>query len=53
MSEWALKRFWKTVAVEEGDEGFSGRLDARPVRTPWARPGASNFGKAGRTRPRT
>lgn len=34
MSEWALKRFWKTVAVEEGDEGFSVRLDARPVRTP-------------------
>ncbi len=34
MSEWASKRFWSTVSVEAGPEGFSIRLDGRPVRTP-------------------
>lgn len=34
MSEWDPKRFWSTVTVEAGPEGFSIRLDGRPVRTP-------------------
>ncbi|MYA87334.1 MAG: ATPase [Boseongicola sp. SB0662_bin_57] len=34
MSEWGPKRFWSTVSVEAGPEGFSIRLDDRPVRTP-------------------
>lgn len=34
MSEWGPKRFWTTVSVEAGPEGFSIRLDDRPVRTP-------------------
>ena len=34
MSEWALKRFWSDVAVEAEGDGFSIRLDGRPVRTP-------------------
>lgn len=34
MSGWKAKRFWKTVAVEEGEGGWTVRLDARPVRTP-------------------
>lgn len=35
MSEWAAKRFWKTVEVCEDDAaGFSVTLDGRPVRTP-------------------
>lgn len=34
MSEWALKRFWKAVTVEEKEEGYAIFLDARPVRTP-------------------
>jgi len=34
MSDWKAKRFWKTVTVEAQDDGFTIRLDARPVRTP-------------------
>lgn len=34
MSEWGTKRFWNSVTVEAGPEGFSIRLDGRPVRTP-------------------
>ncbi|MXX87869.1 MAG: ATPase [Boseongicola sp. SB0677_bin_26] len=34
MSEWGPKRFWSTVSVEACPEGFSVRLDDRPVRTP-------------------
>ena len=34
MSEWGPKRFWSTVSVEAGPDGFSIRLDDRPVRTP-------------------
>ena len=34
MSEWALKRFWKAVAVEEAEGGFTVKLDGRGVRTP-------------------
>ena len=34
MSEWGSKRFWSTVSVAAGAEGFSIRLDGRPVRTP-------------------
>jgi chaperone required for assembly of F1-ATPase len=38
MSEWAAKRFWtSTEVVAEGD-GFSVRLDGRPVRTPAKKP---------------
>ena len=38
MTEWALKRFWTTVAVSEQDGGFAIQLDGRPVRTPAKRP---------------
>ncbi|EAQ05164.1 hypothetical protein OB2597_07760 [Pseudooceanicola batsensis HTCC2597] len=38
MSEWAPKRFWKTVAVTESEGGFGVALDGRPVRTPAKRP---------------
>lgn len=34
MSEWALKRFWKSTDVAQGEAGFAIRLDGRPVRTP-------------------
>ena len=34
MSEWALKRFWKTATAEETDNGFAVFLDGRPVKTP-------------------
>ena len=34
MSEWAMKRFWTAVAVEETAAGFTVRLDGRPIRTP-------------------
>lgn len=34
MADWAAKRFWKDVTVHEEPEGFSVRLDGRPVRTP-------------------
>ena len=29
-----MKRFWKSVSVAEGDEGWRVLLDDRPVRTP-------------------
>lgn len=34
MSEWALKRFWTKVDVEEADEGHRVTLDGRRVKTP-------------------
>ncbi len=34
MSEWKAKRFWKEATVSEDSDGFSVRLDGRPVRTP-------------------
>lgn len=34
MSEWAPKRFWKTVDIVEMPGGYGVVLDARPVRTP-------------------
>ncbi len=34
MSEWALKRFWKAVAVAEDEDGFLVHLDGRKVMTP-------------------
>ena len=34
MSEWAMKRFWTDVSVEAERDGFTIRLDGRPVRTP-------------------
>src|SRR5262245_16173798 len=33
-----MKRFWKDVAVEGGDDGWSIKLDGRPVRTPAREP---------------
>ncbi|KAI0081375.1 ATP12-domain-containing protein [Panus rudis PR-1116 ss-1] len=33
-AETSLKRFWKTVGVEEGDDGFLVTLDKRPLKTP-------------------
>jgi len=33
-----MKRFWKDAAVERGDDGWSIRLDGRPVRTPAGEP---------------
>ena len=38
MSEWAAKRFWKTVTADEVDGGFAVHLDGRPVRTPLKTP---------------
>ncbi|MFN6951956.1 MAG: ATP12 family chaperone protein [Albidovulum sp.] len=37
MTGWKAKRFWKTVTVAPQDQGFTVRLDARPVRTPGKR----------------
>mgnify|MGYP001826771603 FL=1 len=37
MSEWALKRFWQDATIETEADGFSVRLDGRPVRTPGKR----------------
>lgn len=38
MAEWALKRFWKTVAVTVADAGgWSVRLDGRPLSAPASR----------------
>ena len=37
MSEWAVKRFWKSVSVEEVANGFAVRLDAMAVMTPGKR----------------
>ena len=34
MSEWALKRFWKSATAEEQDGAFAVLLDGRPVKTP-------------------
>lgn len=34
MSEWAMKRFWKTVGVEEAEQGHRVTLDGRRVKTP-------------------
>ncbi len=34
MSEWALKRFWTAVTVEEIDDGFEVLLDGSKVKTP-------------------
>lgn len=34
MSEWKVKRFWKTAQVVGSDDGYSVQLDGRPVRTP-------------------
>lgn len=34
MSEWAAKRFWEKVTVDEVEGGFAVHLDAKPVRTP-------------------
>jgi chaperone required for assembly of F1-ATPase len=38
MNEWALKRFWKEVTVEEDAQGYAVLLDRRAVRTPAKRP---------------
>lgn len=38
MSEWAPKRFWKSVTVSKSDEGYSVTLDGRAVRTPAKQP---------------
>jgi chaperone required for assembly of F1-ATPase len=38
MSEWAPKRFWKTVDVTEADGIYSVTLDDRPVKTPAKNP---------------
>ncbi len=34
MSEWAARRFWDEVAVQEGADGFAVLLDDRSLRTP-------------------
>jgi chaperone required for assembly of F1-ATPase len=34
MSGWTAKRFWKAATVEAQDNGFTVRLDGRPVKTP-------------------
>ncbi|NDR56954.1 ATP12 family chaperone protein [Aliiruegeria sabulilitoris] len=34
MSEWKLKRFWKTATAEPVDGGWQILLDGRPVKTP-------------------
>lgn len=34
MSEWAVKKFWKTASVAKADDGFKVQLDGRDVRTP-------------------
>ena len=34
MTEWAVKRFWTTVRVEETEGGFSILLDKTPIKTP-------------------
>ncbi len=34
MSEWALKRFWTEVTVDEAEDGHQVLLDGRKVRTP-------------------
>lgn len=34
MSEWKAKRFWKSTATEQIEDGWTVRLDERPVKTP-------------------
>lgn len=34
MSEWAMRRFWTDVTVEDGEGGYAICLDGRPVMTP-------------------
>jgi chaperone required for assembly of F1-ATPase len=34
MSEWKAKRFWTSADIAPEDDGFSVRLDGRPVKTP-------------------
>ena len=34
MSEWTLKRFWKSAEIEEREDGFSVFLDGRSIKTP-------------------
>ncbi|MEP6018823.1 MAG: ATP12 family protein [Paracoccaceae bacterium] len=34
MSEWTLKRFWKSAEIEEQADGFSVLLDGRSIKTP-------------------
>ncbi|MEO9819550.1 MAG: ATP12 family protein [Paracoccaceae bacterium] len=34
MSEWTLKRFWKSADIEEQPNGFSVLLDGRSIKTP-------------------
>jgi chaperone required for assembly of F1-ATPase len=34
MTGWASKRFWKLAEVAQTDDGFTVRLDGRPIRTP-------------------
>lgn len=38
MSEWAMKRFWKTASFAPKDSGYEVHLDGRPVKTPAKRP---------------
>ncbi|MEP2921353.1 MAG: ATP12 family protein [Sulfitobacter sp.] len=38
MGDWKAKRFWKTVDVVSGDDGFAVVLDGRRVKTPAKRP---------------
>lgn len=38
MSEWSPRRFYKTATVQPEGDGFSVRLDDRPIRTPGKRP---------------
>ncbi len=38
MSEWAIKRFWKSADYRETADGFSVELDGRSVRTPAKKP---------------
>lgn len=37
MTDWAPKRFYKDASVQEEDDGFTVRLDNRPIRTPGKR----------------
>jgi len=38
MSEWAAKRFWKSVDIVKNSDGFGISLDGRPVKTPLKTP---------------
>lgn len=37
-AEATLKRFWKTVGIDERDDAFAVTLDKRPLRTPAGKP---------------